>query len=127
MNGSLRTIEKAQLDEIYVLPSTRMDETIRDHTRPQDAKKRTRTRWGFVLYALIGVFHYMTFENVKFDKNFTNFHRTLFRMVLNCAYASHITGNEEKNPIRKPFGVWPAENTIILYISLYDILKYQIR
>ena len=53
---SLRTIEKAQLDESYVFPSTRMDETIRDHTRPQDAKKRTRTRWGFVLYALIGVY-----------------------------------------------------------------------
>ena len=52
---SLRTIEKAQLDESYVLLSTRMDETIRDRTRPQDAKKRTRTRWGFVLYALIGV------------------------------------------------------------------------
>ena len=52
---SLRTIEKAQLDESYVLLSTRMDETIRDRTRPQDAKKRTRTRWGLVLYALIGV------------------------------------------------------------------------
>ena len=52
---SLRTIKKAQLDESYVFPSTRMGETIRDHTRPQDAKKRTRTRWGFVLYALIGV------------------------------------------------------------------------
>ena len=73
------------------------------------------------------VFHYRTFENAKFDKNFTNFDRTLFKMVLNCAYASPITGNEEKNPIRKPFGVWPAENTIFLYISLYDILKYQIR
>ena len=59
MNVSLRTIEKAQLDESYVLPSTRMDETIRDHTRPQDAKKRTRMRWGFVLYALIGVYEYV--------------------------------------------------------------------
>ena len=42
------------------------------------------------------VFHYMTFENVKFDKNFTNFHRTLFKMVIDCAYAWPITGNEEK-------------------------------
>ena len=52
---SLRTIEKAQMDESYVSLSTRMDETIRDRTRPQDAKKRTRTHWGLVLYALIGV------------------------------------------------------------------------
>ena len=57
MNVSIRTIEKLQLDESYVLPSTRMDETIRDRTRPQDAKRRTRTRWGFILYALIGVLY----------------------------------------------------------------------
>ena len=69
----------------------------------------------------------MTFRNAKFDKNFTYFDRTLFKMVFFCSFASPITGNEEKNPIRKPFGVWPAENTIFLYISLYDILKYQIR
>ena len=48
-------------------------------------------------------------------------------MVFYCAYASPITGNEEKNPIRKPFRVWSAENIIFLCVSLYDILKRQIR
>ena len=49
MNVSLRIIEKAQLDEsCFTLYAY-------GRNRPQDAKKRTRTRWGLVLYALIGV------------------------------------------------------------------------